>query len=988
MTSNFLTAVGEKYRDFLVTKILPIDELQCTLRELVHEPSGAMVVHIENDDPENLFCLSFKTLPDSSNGAPHILEHTVLCGSRKYPVKDPFFAMNRRSLNTFMNALTGADFTCYPAASQVEKDFYNLLDVYIDAVFHPLLKELSFLQEGHRLEFSDPEDPTSPLECKGIVYNEMKGNMASPDSRLWHELMSMITPDLPYAYNSGGDPKDILYLTYEELIHFYETYYHPSRCLFFFYGNFSLKNHLDVLAEKALKNVPKELPIAPLPLQKRFKTPVKKEIFYPISQTESLEQKTIVAFGWLTVPLVEQEELLALAVIDCSLMDTDASPLKAHLLASNFCIQVDAFMDIEMSEVPYTIICKGCNGEDVENLEIHLKEGLKTIANEGIPRHLIDAAIHQIEFSRTEITGDQAPFGLTLFMRSALAKQHGCPAENALRLHAIFDTLIEKIKDPDYLKGLIRKHLIDNPHFIRLTMKPDPEITAQEAENEREMLKEIQNRLTKEATKKILVQTKDLDRYQKKTEEQNLECLPKVNIEDVPQHIRDFPLMESQSGNLRVFHHDCFTNHIVYADLFFDLPEIAQEDLPYVQLLLTILPELGSKERSYAENLEYMQAHTGGLGFSFSLFNQIHSKRELKASLHLRGKALRRKADKLLHLMHDELTSARLDEKARISELIDQIHINLANRLPRNAARYASMMAQSGLSQTAFINNISHGLTYFQTIQQIAQTSKSHLDDIIGVLVRLYRDLFVISSPHLVLSCDQELFRSLKEHEFYGLSNLPEQTIRKPWKGNYPFHKPLDQARIIAAPIAFNAEAFMAPGYLDPDAPALHLASQLFDNLVLHPSIREQGGAYGSSASYSPLLGLFTFHSYRDPNIASSWKTFHKAIKTIANKKFSPSDLEEAKLGLIQNFDTPVSPGNRALTSYILWREGRFPDQRQSYRERLLAIRPEDVSKAVEAHLSTALQSSTFVTFAGKELIEHENKQLTSWGRPLSILTI
>jgi presequence protease len=986
MVSNFLAQIGETYRDFIVTKILPIEELQCTLRELVHEPSGAMIMHLEVDDPENLFCLSFKTLPDSSNGAAHILEHTVLCGSRRYPVKDPFFAMNRRSLNTFMNALTGADFTCYPAASQVEKDFYNLLDVYLDAVFHPLLKELSFLQEGHRLEFSDPEDPESALECKGIVYNEMKGNMASPDSRLWHELMALLTPDLPYAFNSGGDPKDILSLTYAQLIHFHETFYHPSRCLFFFYGNFPLKKHLDVLAEKTLKNVPKEPPIPPLPLQKRFKNPIKKEISYPISQSEDLQQKTIVSFGWLTAPIIEQEELLALAVIDCALMDTDASPLKAHLLASNLCIQVDAFMDIEMSEVPYTIICKGCKEERIEDLEACLKGGLEKVAKDGIPKHLIDAALHQIEFSRTEITGDQAPFGLTLFMRSALAKQHGCPAENALILHAIFSELLKKTEDPNYLKRLIRKHFIDNTHFVRLTMKPDPELTLKETENEKEILETIKRHFNKDDVKKILIQTKDLERYQKQTEEQKIDCLPKVTIEDVPLSIRDFPLIESPIGNLKVFHHDCFTNHIVYADLFLELPEVTQEDLPYLQLLLNILPELGAGDRSYMENLDYMQAHTGGLGFSFSLFIPIDQDRPLQPSLHLRGKALGRKADQLLKLMQEEITAARLDEKARIAELIDQIHVSLENKLPRNAARYASMMAQSGLSKPAFINNVCHGLPYFQTIRQIAEKSRAHLDDTLGILRRLYHDLFITSSPHLIVSCDQELFDTLKQSDFNGLSKLEKNEIRFPWKGQYSFNRMEDQARIIAAPVAFNAESFAVPAYLDPSAPALHLASQLFDNLILHPSIRERGGAYGSSATYTPLSGLFTFHSYRDPHIASSWKTFHKAIETIARQKFSSSDLEEAKLGLIQGLDSPVSPGNRGLTSYIFYREGRSPQQRQQYRERLLSIRPEDVSKAVEEHLLPIINQGTFISFAGKGLIEQENKSLSSWGRPLLIL--
>lgn len=987
MASNFFTRAGEVYRGFVVTKVLPIPELQCTLRELTHEPSGANVMHIENDDPENLFCLSFRTLPNNSAGAPHVLEHTVLCGSRKYPIKDPFFSMTRRSLNTFMNALTGADFTCYPAASQVEKDFYNLLDVYLDAVFHPQLKEMSFLQEGHRLEFSDPENPSSTLECKGVVYNEMKGSMSSPDARLWHELMAAIVPDLPYAYNSGGDPKEIPHLTYAELIRFHETYYHPSRCLFFFYGNFPLKKHLDVLIERTLKNLPKESPIAHLPRQKRFKAPVKKEIFYPVGKNEDHDQKTIVAFGWLTAPLVEQQDLVALAVIDCALMDTDASPLKAHLLASGLCVQSDAYMDVEMSEVPYTIVCKGCKEDAIDDLEKCLSEGLEKIAEEGIAMHILEAAIHQIEFSRTEIAGDQSPFGLTLFMRSGLAKQHDCPPENALTLHAIFDQLLKDIQDPAYLTGLIREYFIDNNHFVRLIMRPDPDLVAKESQAEKEMLKSIKERLSKDDIKKILLQTKDLARYQKQADEQKIDCLPKVGIEDIPPLIRDFPLTQSQSGNLQIFHHSCFTNHILYTDLFFDLSKVAIDDLPYLQLLLSMIPELGVADRSYSENLEYMQAHTGGFACSFSLFGSANPNTRMRPSLHLRGKALGRKSEHLLKLLREETSYVRFDETARIAELIDQIHVNLQNRLPRNAARYALYLAQSGLSPTTYINNICHGLPYFQTIRQIAEKAKTSLDEIVDTLHRIYSQVFVLSSPHLVISSDSELFDSLKQNNFYGLDEL-NTTTNPPWVVDYLLEKPLSQARVIPSPVAFNAAALPAPHFLDPDTPALHLASQLFDNLILHPAIREQGGAYGSSATYIPLLGQYTFHSYRDPHIASSWEHFQAAVEEIAEGHFTPSDLEEAKLGLIQYFDAPVSPGNRALSSYSLMREERTPIVRQHYRDRLLAIQPDGVAKAVEKHLLPAIKQAIFVSFAGKELLDKENKQLAKDGKALPIFPI
>ena len=517
------------------------------------------------------------------------------------------------------------------------------------------LKQLSFLQEGHRLEFAIPDDPKTPLEIKGIVFNEMKGSLASSDSRLWHAMMAFLVPDLTYAHNSGGDPKEIPQLTYNELVSFHEIYYHPSRCLFFFYGNLPLKKHLDFIAEKILNNSSKMPQLPPIPRQPRFTSPQYHEMTYPVSETDNQSSRSIIAFGWLTIPLIEQEEMLALSVLDCILMENDASLLKSKLLETKLCIHADAYMDTEMSEVPYVIAFKGCAQDSAEKIEAALKKALKEVVKEGIPPAQIDAAIHQLELSRLEITGDSSPFGLTLFMRSGLAKQHGCEPENALMIHSLFEKLLAKTQDPAYLPGLIKKYLIDNPHFVRLSMHPDPKLSALEGEEEKKKLQEIHKKLTKEECLDIVQQAKELKAFQKATEEQSIDCLPKVSLEDVPPLVRDLPLKIQNHGTLEVFHHECFTNHILYADIEFDLPPISDEDLPYVHLLTTLLTELGSGTRKYADNLDYIHAHTGGISASCSLHLQVVDPQLAKPAFSLRGKALYRKADKLLALMRDTL---------------------------------------------------------------------------------------------------------------------------------------------------------------------------------------------------------------------------------------------------------------------------------------------------------------------------------------------
>ena len=978
--------IGDKYRNFTFTKALPIEELQSILYELVHEPTGAQVMHIANDDSENLFCLSFQTLPTNSNGVAHILEHTVLCGSKKFPVKDPFFAMNRRSLNTFMNAMTGSDFTCYPASSQVEKDFYNLLEVYLDAVFFPELKELSFLQEGHRLEFENPNDPTTPLVYRGIVFNEMKGSLSSPETRLWHAIMKSLTPELPYAYNSGGSPDEIPSLTYEALKVFHQKYYHPSHCLFYFYGNLPIEKHLDFIEKHALEHVLEVPKLPPIPHQKRF---TKEQIYretYPL-QSQDNKQKTFIAFAWLTTDLQNQEDALALAVLDSILVETDASPLKYALLKSGFCTQTDGYLDLDMSEIPYIIICRGCREEDAENLKKLIYVTLEKIAREGIDKRLIDAAIHQLEFNRLEITGDGNPFGLTLFMRSALAKQHGCPPENALSIHALFEKLQKSSEDPNYFPNLIKRYFLENTHFVQTIMVPDSELEVSERKEEEEKLSTIRSKLTEEKVAIVIKQANELLDYQEEIENQSIECLPKITLKDIPKEIPDFPLSEKQYGNLTVFHHECFTNHIVYADLMMDLPQIEDEDLPYVQLLFSILPELGVKDRNYQENLEYINAYLGGFGTHLSLHPQYENPTSMKPAFGFSGKALDQNVEKLFALLKDASLAPRLDEKERIKELLFQIYTSQQNKLNKHALSYAIQLSVCSFSESTYITQKWRGISYFTFIRDLIQTIDTSLSPLIERLQKIMNTLLQYQSAHLILSCDKQQYDNIEKNNFFDLGNFPSHSPL-PWK-NLPISLQVkSEARPISSAVAFSALGYKLSYAPHPFAPALSLSTEIMENTYLHKKIREQGGAYGTGATYNPITGILYFYSYRDPHIANTYQVFTNAIHEIAQGKFTNKDLEEAKLLIIQDMDTPISPGSRAITAYYQLRDKRIKKARQEYRESILCKTKKEIIEAVLSELEIQSHDGTAVTFASQEMIEKENLLLTTEGRILPIIPI
>lgn len=953
---------GELYRHFLTTKSLEIEEINCHYTEMVCQKSGASVIHIDNqEDAENLFSLCFQTLPFSSNGVAHILEHTVLCGSKKFPVRDPFFAMTRRSLNTFMNAMTGQDFTCYPAASMVEKDFYNLLEVYLDAVFHPELKYFSFLQEGWRLEFAKP-DIKSPLSFKGVVYNEMKGAMNNPDSRLFKTMMKHLYPDLPYSYNSGGDPEEITNLTYEELKEFHRNYYHPSRCLFFFYGNLPLKKHLDFLEKNILQGVKKGAVTPPLPLQKRFTSPIITSTVYPVSQGEDLKNKDIVAFGYLTCHIENQEEALALSLIDHILMENDASILKKALLDSKLAASAVSYFDTDLSELPWILILKGTEAQSAEKIFSLIQ---KTLKEAKIEKKMVAAAIHQLEFSRTEISSSYGPYGLTLFFRTALSKLHGCDPTKSLSIHTLFKTLIKKVKEPAYLQQLIQKYLVDNPHLVKLTIRPDTKVETLEKEKENNKLLQIQTKLSLQEKKEILLQNKQLKEFQKKLEGQSLDILPKLDIKDVPKELKSYELFKYDLNSLEIFHSPAFTNNIIYADLFFDIP--FDPSSPLLALFSNFIPQVGNKKRNYRKNLEYIQSYLGSFGAYLSTYTDANDKNLCFPALTLRGKALARNASKLFSIFQDTIDALDFTDEKRIEELIAEEYTILQSSINQNAMSYAICQALKCLNPASLLQSKWQGLDYYQWLKSIFQESK--LKNLSSQMTEISQELFS-KTPHLVITCSDQDFEILKKNKFFGLGEIDFKT-KKTKSKPLTLSVPISEGRVIASPVSFNCFAFNTITHKEKGSPALFLASQLFENKILHPLIREEGGAYGGGASYSTSTGNFYFYSYRDPNIASTQKAFQKAIDQITKGAFNDKDLEEAKLCALQSIDAPVAIGSRALIEYSYLKSKKSYSIRNHFRKQLITTTKKEIISVVEKHLGQ-IKNGAFISFASQELLSKE----------------
>jgi len=481
--------------------------------------------------------------------------------------------------------------------------------------------------------------------------------------------------------------------------------------------------------------------------------------------------------------------------------------------------------------------------------------------------------------------------------------------------------------------------------------------------------------LSEEAKGEIVKQATKLKEYQEKKEAQSLECLPKILLTDVPKESPDFHLSHEQHDQLTIFHHECFTNHIVFANLLFDLPYIPSRDLPYVQLLVSLLPELGAGGRDFRGNLEYINAYLGDFSASVNLYPQVEDPNLLKPTFSFLGKALSRNADKLFALFKDMCRSPVLDDAERIKELILQIHTSLENRLSRSAMSYAVQLSVNSFNQSAFIGEHWNGLKYFQFIRTLARDLDQKLPEIIEKLKTLKSSLFHFTTPHLVLSCDEDQHHTLVKEGYYGIGDLPTKPY-EPWKNHLiPSPKPA-QARPISSPVAFSALGFSTPTTLDHSSTALSVSTDLLENTFLHKKIREQGGAYGSGASYNPMTGNYYFYGYRDPHITSTFEAFREAILAIAKGEFTDRDLTEAKLGMIQDFDSPISPGSRAMVAYYYFREGRLKQMRQDYRDHILTTQKKDVKEAVSEHLLKSLDSAIKVTFTSKSHLQKDQANL------------
>ncbi len=898
-----------------------------------HSKFNTQHIHLDSPNDEKVFMVAFRTIPEDSTGVAHILEHTSLCGSEKYPVRDPFFMMIRRSLNSFMNAFTSSDWTAYPFATQNNKDFQNLLDVYVDSAFFPKLDPLDFSQEGHRLEL----DSNQNLEIKGVVFNEMKGAMSSPTDQLWHGMSKHLFEETTYHHNSGGDPEKIIDLTHEDLVAFHQKHYHPSNATFFTFGNVvidEIHDHLERNVFEKFTPASQKLIIQPA---KIFTAPVSAQGTYqPLPGDEDNHH---VVISWLIGNSHEPLNLLEKYFMSNILLDNSSSPLRKALEQSDLGKSPSPFLGIEPSnkEIVFMAGLEGVAADQAKNVEELILSTLQDLVKNGVPKELISSALHQLEIGQREISGGGMPYGLQLMLGCMNACIHYDNPISMLDLDENFTKLKAKISKEGYIEGLIESALLANSHRLTYELKPDSRFNDNLEEYFSSTLKEKEETLTDLDKNKINKLADDLKARQEADDDASL--LPKVTIEDIPLK-REYSQSNALVGNRSIY--EVGTNGLVYSDFLFPCSSLTNEELLFSSLYTFIITEVGIQDKSYEE----IQAHQSKISGGISAAIKLQTKESSEPGtlfLSIASKCLEENFNAMEELIFNTIKSVRFDEEKRVLDLLNIFVARNDESLNQNGHYLAMNSAASSLNTLATTSFHLSGLQMIHRTKELI--SKIQLDGDVSYIINILQNIHgkVSSKPHKIFTaCSKDALKN-KLEEFEASQSKQEQQLIDATKSQI--------AWITGSQVCYCAQAFAGVAREHPDSAALSVLATVLRNGFLHTAIREKGGAYGAGASNDNATNTFKLFSYRDPKCKETFQAFEDAIswaKTSINKQH----LEEAILGVVSSIDKPLSPVGEAKNDFNFNLEDINIDDRLAFRQRIINCSIEDLVRVNEKYLT------------------------------------
>ena len=950
---------------YTVVRREPLERLEGTFVELAHDRTGARHIHIECPDDNNGFAVFFPTAPSDSTGVAHILEHMVLAGSERYPVRDPFFSMTRRSLATFMNAFTAADSTIYLFSTRNAKDYVNLLDVYLDATFFPRLPEDAFKQEGIRFEFEDPADPASGLRYKGVVFNEMKGALASAHEATNRVIGKTLFPGLTYENVSGGDPQDIPNLTWEALRRFHAVNYHPSNACFYTYGDQPLERTLETIERNVLSRFERAPAGTPMRDVSRFKRPVTAVEPYPVQAGEDHSRKAQALVAWVTIPTSDSFRLLAMKVLSEVLLANAGSPLRKALIDSRLgtAMADGTGLQEDYRESVFGAGLKDIAVEDAEKVQQVVLDTLERVASEGIDQSQVDAAIHHLEFEKRERSNAGFPYALRVLFGTVAPVLYGGDPYAGLNFDADLDTLQRARSEGRFFENLIRAELLDNPHRALLKVVPDPDLEERKRKVELDRLAGVESTLT-EADKARIVE----DALRLKADQearQDLSVLPTLELTDIPMRFDDVPSRDESLRDAVVEFYPQPTNGITYLDVRCDFSTLTADQKDLLPLFSRVLTHSGAAGQDYAEVAARIASVTGGVGAAAQV-QSLAERDDYLQSFVLSGRALDRNAGRFIELVSDLVTRLEVEPR-RLREVIAEIATRLESSLAGLGFQFALLRASSKLSSEGAINDRLQGIGMLHTMRRLARLEEAELEPVIAALDEIRTRLFRSSSMRIVVTCEEGMIQPLKPLLAELVEGVPAGgaatgAMRPAALESAP------EARTAPVPVAFNVRTYRTVRYTHPDAPALLVLANYLRDTFLHRELREKGGAYGGYAQAGIASGTFFFGSYRDPNVVRTYDTFDAALRWVVDGEIEAEPLKEAILGACGDVDPLESPdvkGRREATNRFT---GFTRQARERFKQRLLGVTADDLRRVTNAYLVSGRPVQA--TVAGADLIE------------------
>ena len=973
---------------YVLEKSEYIKEMDSFALALRHKLSGARVLVLSNEDDNKVFSIGFRTPPKDATGVPHIIEHTVLCGSKHFPAKDPFVELVKGSLNTFLNATTYPDKTLYPVASCNQKDFENLMHVYMDAVFYPNIYEHEeiFKQEGWHYEITSPEEPVT---YNGVVYNEMKGAFSSEEGVLERFIMNGLFPDNTYGQESGGDPACIPDLTYEEYLDFHRNYYHPVNSYIYLYGDMDIEERLNWMDENYLKDFPAIELDSSIPLQKPFDGMKSLTKEYAVSQNADCSEKTYYAYAAAMDITMDQEVCKAFELLSYVLIEMPGAPLKQAILDAGIGNDIDVdFCDI-LRQSYFALTTKNAKAGERERFYQVIRETLEKLVEEGIDRKALEAAINGTEFKEREADFGAYPKGLLYGMKTMKTWLYDDSQPYTSLCYDRYYQFLREQLATDYYEQLIQKYLLDNPHAILVEMVPKVGLQAENEQKEKQRLADYKASLSEEEVLKLIEDTKALKAYQEEpSPKEVLEMIPMLSREDIDKEVQPFVNEETTLQGVKTIHHNIHTNDIVYLRFLFDGKEL-ENYVPQMSFLATLLGYMDTKKHSYMEFDTETNFYTGGIASDVNIFCMFDRKEDYRIQFEVRTKVLRSQVEEALKLMAEMMFETLFTDEKHLKEVVAETRSRLKVRLNSAGHQAAAGRATSYFSKSAWLSDASIGIEYYQYLVQLDEHFEEEKENLKKGCQMILKKLF--RKENMIISCTSNkegleavdagmkgFLQQLADYEDEAeageaLENVLKAYIAKPEQKNEGLMTP--------AEIQYVAMAGSFEGVKDINFGALRVVRHLLNYGYLWNEVRVKGGAYGVFCQFNRDQEGF-FASYRDPKLSETMDVYGKAAEYLANYEEEEREILKTIIGTISGMDTPLTPamkGRRSMSAYL----SETPmEELQKDRDQVLSCSCEDIRKAA-AVMEAVFRAGNLCVIGNEQHLENE-KELFKELRPLS----